>query len=401
MTKQKATSKTSKAKKEEVEKKTEEKPEKVEEKKEEPVKEPSTLEKWASAVTKKFGAGSISRGDQLTYKPMARLSTGIFTLDYALGGGVPKGRISLFTGNFSSAKSRVLYGVMGDAQSRSRINNKYLWEQMPEEEKIPNRAILIDAEGSAENKWLTSCGVDVSQLYVARPQTQEEACEIMISAISCGEFDFIGLDSIAQMIPADEIEQTMDEGSYGTKAAKNNAMLFRKVQSYLNMFQKEGGITLPTVVLINQVRDKIGGMAWGKKTTLPGGRAQEFYASTISEFWGGSIAYFDKEKMQPKTQEYGFKIEKNKTAPPKANGSFLMALNNDPDGLYKQAQILDHKVLYSWGEKVGIIKKEKNKYICLGNPYDRQKDLVETWVYNLKNAQILKREIMARLIPKQ
>jgi recombination protein RecA len=373
-----------------------------EESKETVEKEDSAIEKWAAAVSKKFGKGAINLASETSYKSIPRISSGIFNLDYALGGGWPKGRVSLITGNYSSAKSRVLYGAIADAQNRSRINNRYLWEEMPEEEKAPNRAILIDAEGSATKEWMEACGIDISTLYVARPQTQEEAAEILISAVQCGEFDFIGLDSLAQLMPEEEIEETMDEASYGTKAAKNNGKMFKKVQSHLNRYQKEGGTTLPTVILINQVRDKIGAMAWGKKTTLPGGRAQEFYATIIAEFWGGSVTFMDKEKTQPKTQEYGFKIEKNKSAPPKANGSFLMALNDDPNGLFKQAQVIDHRIIYSWGEKVGVIMKdEKSGYICLGNKYERQKDLIETWVYNEKNAHVLKREIMKRLIPKQ
>jgi len=381
-------------------------------KKEEPAK-PSFLAarqarqaEHLAAVRKKFGEGSLKLASNAEYQTIPRFSTGILALDWALGGGIPRGRMSVISGGWSSSKTRTALSLIADAQNRSVINGKYLWENMPEEERVPFNCAFVDAEGTFSPAWAQGCGVNLETLQLSRPLNQEEAAEIMVSAVSSGVYDLIVLDSLAQMMSADDVESAMDEKSYGTASAKKNNEMIKKMQAHLNKFN-EGKVegaqgVLPTVIIINQLRDKIGAFGFGPRKTRPGGVGQEYWSSVIIEMWGAKVEYFDTEKEFPKWGNFGFKIEKNKVSTPKIEGGFVMAIADDPEGTFKAGEFLEVKQVWDLCERFGIINKTENgKWDFKGEVFDTKKEAKDKYFKDKKIFSIIKRDILGILCPKQ
>lgn len=364
------------------------------------------LQAVMGAVSKKYGAHALAGVGKASYRPLIRFSCGILQIDQGLGGGIPKGRVTMFVGDYSAGKTDKVLRSIADAQKRSAINNLYLWEEMPESEQVPNNCLFIDMEGTFDGLWAQHLGVDIERLSLSRPETLEEAADILLVALQSGAYDVVALDSIAQMIPEDEAESSMDEKSFGTAAAKKNNSMFRRIQSTLNRLYKESeggaGAQPPTVIFTNQTRDKIGVM-WGDKTTMPGGRGQEFYASCIVQCWAEGVDHFDDEKSMPKSGRFGFKVKKNKSAPARIEGKFVMALGDDPSGKFKGGDVLEGQYVYETAEKLGIIgKREKpDRYFCFDDEYKTKRELTLNWFYDRQKYLILKRAILKILCPKQ
>jgi len=356
------------------------------------------MDQYLGAVNKKLGEGSIVGAASGGYKAIPRLSTSIFQLDYALGGGIPRGRVSLVVGGESSSKTRLVYAIIADAQKRSCMNNRYLWEEMPEDEKIPCRCLHVDIEGSHTNDWAETCGVDVGLLHLARPTSQEQACEIIISALGSGNFDLIVADSIDSMIPSEEVEAAFDESNgFGTAKAKNNGKLFRRIQARLNEAAKNG-TEIPTCVFVNQVRKKIGFMQHGN--TYPGGDAQRFYSSVIIELSRGKTTYFDSEKSEPATVAFHFMIAKNKVYKPKVTGEFEMGVEDHPKLTFRKGQFLDQAAVFAQAEKFGIVETD-GTWSCYGEKFKTKKELNEKYFKDEKAYLSMKEDILTRLFPKK
>ena len=355
------------------------------------------------AVGKKYGAHALASVGIASYRPVARISCGILQIDKALGGGIPKGRISMFIGDFSAGKTEKILRTIADAQSRSAVNNQYIWEEMPEAERIPYRCLFVDMEGTFDAPWAKQLGVDTEALVLARPQTLEEGADILLSALQSGAFDLVALDSIAQMVTEDESESSMDEPTMGTAAAKKNNSMFRRIQSTLNRLYKENdGAMVPTVLFTNQIREKIG-VKWGDKTTLPGGRGQEFYATCIIQCWAEGVDFFDTERSMPKSGTFGFKIKKNKISAARAEGKYDMALGDDPSGKFKAGDVLEGRVVYDFAEKLGFLgkKTQPDHYFCFDDKFKTQREVYAKWFYVRENYAVLKKEILRVLCPKQ
>lgn len=354
-----------------------------------------------SSVAKKYGKGSIGVASDMVYRSVPRISSGIFILDYALGGGWPRGRINLIWGDRSSGKSTNMSRMIAVAQNMNAVTNKYLWEgEEKDEDIIPMKVALIDVEGTYDAEWSGKIGVDASSLIYSRPDTLEEAAETIEALLSSGSVDVVVLDSLAAMIPTAESEGEMTDHNVGTAALKNSKM-FRKVQSALNKMAKEDKRLTPTLFIINQLRQKIG-ISFGDPSIKPGGVAQDFYPSVEVKLWGNKVSFFDDEKKLPKSSEFSFRIVKNKVSPPKIEGSYEMALVDDPDGDYVAGSIIESKEVLEFAERLGVLVKESpTSWRMYGDVFSRKGDLVDAYVKDKNRFSLLKRDLLARLCPKQ
>src|SRR6202171_3881097 len=207
-----------------------------------------------SQIEKNFGKGSIVRlGSKEAIVPVATISSGSISLDWALGvGGFPRGRIIEIFGPESSGKTTVALQVIAEAQ------------------KAGGMAAFIDVEHALDPAYARKLGVDVDNLLVSQPDYAEQALEITSALIASGSIDVLVVDSVAALVPKSELDGEMGDSHMGLQARLMSQAL-RKLTGVVSKSRT-------CLIFINQIREKIGVM-FGNPETTTGGRALKFYAS--------------------------------------------------------------------------------------------------------------------------
>lgn len=321
-----------------------------------------TLKAVEKELEQRYGVGILRKGSDVIWSDIERIPTGSLALDLALGGGIPVGRVTELYGALSTAKSSMSLMIIGLAQ------------------KMGKSCLLIDEEGFNQ-AWAKRCGVDVDKLVVSSPEYGEDAWNIAEACISAG-VDLIVVDSIAALIPKDEGEGDMEAKSMGL-AARMNAQAMRKLQRAMREVCKDSnGKKKPTLLLINQVREAIG--AYGNPEKPTGGRAIGFTASA-------RVKFFVKERIEKikngeevvVAQVVGFRIEKNKTAPPFRSGRFVFYVLDD---IQKAGTVDRMAELIEYGVFFGHIIKGGKWYEYDGSKFDGVKELRK---YLTKNSEAM------------
>lgn len=239
-------------------------------------------------IEKDFGKGSIMRlGDAKANMNVEVIPTGILPLDIALGvGGVPRGRIIEVYGPESSGKTTVALHMIAEAQKAGGI------------------AAFIDAEHALDPVYAEKLGVDVDALLISQPDTGEQALDIVDALVRSGAIDIIVVDSVAALVPKQEIEGDMGDSHVGLHA-RLMSQAMRKLTGVISKSQT-------VAVFINQIREKVGVM-FGNPETTPGGRALKFYSTVRLEV---RRAEQIKQSGDVLGNRVKIKVVKNKVAPP-------------------------------------------------------------------------------------
>jgi recombination protein RecA len=239
-----------------------------------------------SQIERNFGKGSIMRLGDATQMKVETISTGALTLDLALGGGLPRGRIIEIYGPESSGKTTVALHALAEVQRQGGV------------------AAFVDAEHALDPIYAGNLGVDIENLLVSQPDTGESALEIVDQLVRSAAVDIVVIDSVAALVPRAEIEGEMGDTHVGLQARLMSQAL-RKITGNIG---KSGC----TVVFINQLRQKIG-VTYGSPETTTGGQALKYYASV-------RLDIRRIQTLKRGTEEYGnrakVKVAKNKVAPP-------------------------------------------------------------------------------------
>ncbi|EDT4999811.1 recombinase RecA [Salmonella enterica] len=245
------------------------------------------------AIDKQFGKGSIMRLGDESRLTVERISTGSLTLDIALGGGLPAGRIAEIYGPESSGKTTVALTVIASAQRQGL------------------QCAFIDAEHALDPAYAASLGVDTTGLLVSQPDTGEQALEITDALVRSGAVGVIVVDSVAALTPKAEIEGAIGDAHMGVHA-RMMSQAMRKLKGNINTGKA-------VVIFINQLRMKIG-VSFGNPETTTGGNALKFYASVrLDVRRTGAIKNKDTEVTGSETR---VKVVKNKVAPPFRQAEF-------------------------------------------------------------------------------
>jgi len=255
-------------------------------------------------LNKKHGNNALVFGPELLDRTevKTRISTGIFALDIALGGGIPIGRVSEVSGALSSTKTTSAVHMLVQAQ------------------KMGLKCSFLDVEGTSDKDYLEHLGVDTSVLLYSRPCGLEETTQMILDFQKSGVINFALWDSIEATPPMIEFFSEMDQTVQMGSRPKLLGEFFRKFQANNNLLSREGKMPF-TLVATNQLREKIG--SFGDIEYCPGGRATGFYASIQVRYRRGDwIAIGTKDKKVQVGQINKFKIFKNKVDTPYKTGEF-------------------------------------------------------------------------------
>ena len=284
-------------------------------------------------ITKQFGDGAIMKLGETPKMDVELLPSGSLSLDLALGGGWPKGRIIEIYGPESSGKTTLALHAIAEMQKQG------------------GQAAFIDAEHALDPAYAKKIGVDISNLLISQPDNGEQALEICETLVRSNAVDLIVVDSVAALVPQAEIDGEMGDAQMGLQA-RLMSQAMRKLTGIISKSRA-------TVIFINQIRMKIGVM-FGNPETTTGGNALKFYASVrvdirrIGQIKDGDNISGNRTKI---------KVVKNKIAAPFRTAEFDVMYN---EGISKAGDVLDLGVSYGVLEKAGAFIKYNGETLGQG-----------------------------------
>jgi recombination protein RecA len=337
-------------------------------------------------LKKKHGEMALIRASDFKVQDVPRIPTGVFDLDYALGGGFPAGRISTLYGPKSSGKTTIFLKTIANAQQMCSDCFTFIDEEKGRCVCGECREFVIaflDVEGALDIPWARKMGVDTEQMMIDIPEYAEAALDIGEALLRSGEVDILVLDSLAFLTPAKEIEVSVEKDLMGTQPRLIGKGV-RKFLSAINGVGKESG-RRPTVFFTNQIRYKLGVM-FGDPETQPGGMAPGFVASIEARLAPGKYEIDDTTK-KPLWVDMRFKVNKNKVFGAKMAGEYRLLLS-DTD-TRAQGDVADELSMVTWGEKFGIVTR-KGGYNCLDRSFRIKQDLIDALTTEPKFKQELR-----------
>jgi len=292
-------------------------------------------------IERNFGKGSIMRLGDASRMRIETTPTGALTLDLALGGGYPKGRVVEVYGPESSGKTTLTLHAIAEVQRRGGV------------------AAFVDAEHALDPVYAAALGVDIENLLVSQPDTGEMALEIVDQLVRSAAVDIVVVDSVAALTPRAEIEGEMGDLAVGSQA-RLMSQAMRKITGNIG---KSGC----TVIFLNQLRQKIG-VTYGNPETTTGGNALKFYASV-------RLDIRRIQTLKRGTEEYGIrakvKVAKNKVAPPFRIAEFDILFGR---GISTLGCLLD------LAEEHGVVVRKGAWYSYEGDNIGQGRDNTITWL---------------------
>jgi recombination protein RecA len=292
-------------------------------------------------IERNFGKGSIMRLGDASRMRVETIGTGALTLDLALGGGYPKGRVVEVYGPESSGKTTLTLHAIAEVQKRGGV------------------AAFVDAEHALDPVYAAALGVDIENLLVSQPDTGEMALEIVDQLVRSAAVDIVVVDSVAALTPRAEIEGEMGDLAVGSQA-RLMSQAMRKITGNIG---KSGC----TVIFLNQLRQKIG-VTYGNPETTTGGNALKFYASV-------RLDIRRIQTLKRGTEEYGIrakvKVAKNKVAPPFRIAEFDILFGR---GISTLGCLLD------LAEETGVVIRKGAWYSYEGDNIGQGRDNTIVWL---------------------
>ena len=319
------------------------------------------LENALKQIEKDFGKGAIMRlGEATANMNVEVIPTGILPLDVALGvGGLPRGRIVEVYGPESSGKTTVTLHMIAEAQRRGGL------------------AAFIDAEHALDPVYAKKLGVDTENLLISQPDNGEQALEIVEALVRSGAIDLIVVDSVAALVPKEEIDGDMGAAHVGLQA-RLMSQAMRKLTAFIS---KSRSVT----VFINQIREKVGN-SYGSPEVTTGGRALKFYSTIRIDVRKGEVLKQGTESIGNHTK---VKIVKNKVAPPFKLCEFDIMYG---EGVSREGCVVD------MAAELDILNKSGSWYSYNGNRLGQGRETIKNM---LRQQPALYEELAAKIVEKR
>ena len=300
------------------------------------------LETALAQIQKRFGEGALMRLGDAASLTVEAISTGAISLDIALGiGGIPRGRVTEIYGPEAAGKTTLCQHIVAEAQKAGGV------------------CAFIDMEHALDPNYAAKVGVDIENMYIAQPDTGEQALEIADSLVRSGAIDVIVIDSVAALVPRAELEGDMGDATMG-----NQARLMSQALRKLSGAIKQSNTAM---VFTNQLRQKIGVM-FGNPETTTGGQALKYYASVRLDVRRLQAI---KDGQQMMGNRIRVRVTKNKVAPPFRQAEFDIMYD---EGISKTGDLLDlgveHEIIdkrgafYTYGEvRLGQGRENSKRFL--------------------------------------
>ena len=286
------------------------------------VEKRKALEIAFAQIDKQFGKGSVMLFGQKAIAKLETISSGSILIDDALGvGGLPRGRVVEIFGPEASGKTTITLHAIAQAQKAGGV------------------CAFIDAEHALDPVYASQLGVNVQDLIISQPDYGEQALDIAEMLIRSGAVDLLVVDSVAALVPKSELEGDMGDHHVGVQAR----LMSQALRKLTPVVHKSKAV----FIFINQIRSKIGGMAFASNETTTGGNALKFYASIRLDV--RRIATLKKDD-KPIGNRVVVKVVKNKVAPPfrKVEVDLLFG-----EGISKEFELLDAALQYGLVQQAG------------------------------------------------
>ncbi|MCD6109390.1 recombinase RecA [bacterium] len=317
------------------------------------------IELALAQIEKSYGKGSIMKLGDAKRVSIETTPTGSLSLDIALGGGVPRGRIVEIYGPESSGKTTLSLHIIAEAQKKG------------------GQAAFIDAEHAMDPEYAFRIGVNIKDLLVSQPDSGEQALEIVETLVRSNALDVIVIDSVAALTPRAEIEGDMGDAHMGLQARLMSQAL-RKLTAAISKSKT-------TVIFINQIRMKIGVM-FGNPETTTGGNALKFYSSIRMEIRNiGKIENGAGDTKEIAGNRVRVKVVKNKIAPPFKIAEFDIMYKK---GISFEGDLVDLSSKYEITRKSGAFYSYKE--LKLGQGRENVKQFL---IKNQKVAKAIEKEV--------
>lgn len=322
-----------------------------------------TLQQVLSEIEKQFGKGAIMQLGDIHAREMDVVSSGILSLDMALGvGGYPKGRIIEIYGPESSGKTTFALHAIAEVQ------------------KTGGKAAFIDAEHALDPVYAANLGVKIDELLLSQPDNGEQALEICEALVRSEAISMVVIDSVAALVPQAEIEGEMGDSHIGLQARLMSQAL-RKLSGIVNK-------TNTIVIFINQLREKVGVM-FGNPEVTPGGKALKYYATIRLDIRRSEQIKSGTDVIGNKTN---VKVVKNKVAPPFKTISVDI---NYGQGVSREGELID------LAADANIIEKTGAWYAYKGNKLGQGKENVKLFLIdNPKIKEEIEKAVKNHYYPK-
>jgi recombination protein RecA len=312
-------------------------------KEKEQTKQSKALDSAINEIKERFGEGSIMKLSETTKVNVDCIPTGSIAMDLALGvGGMPRGRIIEIYGAESSGKTTLCLHIVAEAQKKGGV------------------CAYIDAEHAMDPEYAKRLGVNTDDLLISQPDSGENALQIVETLVKSENIDVIVVDSVAALVPKNEIDGDVGDSHVGLQAR----LMSQSLRRLAGMVNKSHTI----VIFINQLREKIGVM-FGSPEVTPGGRALKFYSSVrldvrrIETIKKGDVAIGNRVRV---------KVAKNKVAPPFRVTEYDMIFG---EGMSPFADILDQATNLNVLVKLGTWFSYKD--IRIGQGRENVKDYLK------------------------
>jgi recombination protein RecA len=311
-------------------------------------------------INKDFGDGTIMSLSEMNETKIECIPTDSVSLDIALGGGIPKGRIIEIIGHESSGKTTIALHLCKNVQKDGGL------------------VAFIDVEHALDPEWAERIGVDLSSVYISQPSSGEEALQIAGLLIDSGKFQLVIIDSVAALVPKKELENEIGDQTMGLQA--------RLMSQALRVLNPSVSKTNTCLIFINQYRQKIG-VLYGNPDVGCGGLALKFYASVRIDTRATSETVKD-DSGNITAKGVKAKIIKNKVAPPFRVAEFNI---NYECGIDSNLDLIKNAVDY------GVVEKSSSWYSYKGQKIGQGEDAAVEYI---KNRPIIKESIYSEVIEK-